>query len=332
MRSGGAVIQRGAAALATLLVALAVLAPLASVLPEHDDEAQYLWTAAYYGRRAARLDLLSQGTDPYVNPGWSPLAYWTMTQPMGARLVYAVTMGVAGLDDVPDYAYWLAKGPPTELDGQMPVRTLVTARLVAAVCGAVGLALLALRWGWVGAGAAALLLMVPHIRSDLPRAWAEGPLLLGLGVAAVAYRTRWFAVACGLALTFKLTALVLWPVVFVKAPLGRSRRRHLLGLAPAALVWTALTPPSWAFGGPVYIIVMVVQRFREQAHHSELFGGPMGQFFPTRYALPFEVGLALVVAWACAALGRAGWGALKGSRQAATVTAGMADPAERMAI
>lgn len=56
------------------------------------------------------------------------------------------------------------------------------------------------------------------MRDDLARAWAEVPVLLGFGQCAATYRTRWFAVARGLAAIFKLTALASPSTPTIKEP------------------------------------------------------------------------------------------------------------------
>jgi len=55
-------------------------------------------------------------------------------------------------------------------------------RLAAAVCAGLGLACIAARLGWAGALGGALFLLLPNVPTDLGYGWAEGPLLLGIGL------------------------------------------------------------------------------------------------------------------------------------------------------
>lgn len=139
-----------------------------------------------------------------------------------------------------------------------------------------------------------MLLVVPHVRSDLPRAWAEAPLLLGLVLCAVTFRTRWFPVFCAVAATFKLTALGVWPLVFLFHRIGKSRVAHTLALLVTVGVWTVLTPPAWFSGGPLFLGAMMLNRAHEHSGQSAMLGGPLGMYVPTRYLLPIE--LAVIVA------------------------------------
>ena len=282
-------------ALAALLLSLVVLTPAARSAGPHVDESQYLWSSHYYVGLLARGDLFSHGTDPFLAPGWNPDSYWALTQPMGTRFVYGAVLALTHapvpaspvVDRGPDL-------PPA--DAPIPIDTILLGRAVAVAISSLAFGLVAYRWRWRGA-AAALFLAIPHVRFDLSHAWAEPPLILGFALAAVTWRTRYFPFVCGLAATFKLTALLLWPLVFLKHPIGRSRFARSLGLLVPTFVWTVITPPSWQFGGPLYLGAMLVNRTREQAYMSAAYGGPAGLFFPSRYALPFEVALAAAALW-----------------------------------
>jgi hypothetical protein len=126
------------------------------------------------------------------------------------------------------------------------------------------------RGGPATAVASVLFLMLPNVREDLSRAWAEGPLLLGFGICAFAYRSRWFGPACGVAATFKLTALGLWPLLLLRRAHGGARFGPTVGLLAALLVWTILTPPAWYGYGPGYLVHMVVDRATETPGHVSL--------------------------------------------------------------
>jgi hypothetical protein len=286
--------SRVIAACAAFVTALAVLLPTASAIAPHVDESQYLWSASYYTRRVMRGDLLSRGEDPYLDPGWSADSYWALTQPMGTRLIYGLAICLTGLP-VPDAPFQIADGGGSPVESPIPPETLRLSRLVAVLLSSAAFALLTLRWRWSGA-AWLLCLAVPHVRADLARAWAEPPLLFGFALAAAAWRTRWFPYVCGVAATFKLTALILWAFVFFRHPIGNGRFSRLTGLLVPAGVWTLLTPPSWQFGGPLYVCAMIVNRAREELYHSSAFGGPLGLFLPSRYLLPLECAALVVLA------------------------------------
>jgi hypothetical protein len=154
----------------------------------------------------------------------------------------------------------------------------------------VGMGLLAWRCGWIGVAAAALVLLIPAVRADLVRAWAEGPLLLGIGLVASALGRRGFGAACAVAATFKLTALIFWPLLLWPRWGGRRRGQFAACLA----LWTLLTPPAWFGGGPLYLVPMLVKRDMAYAAQSALAGSPGyeglgGWFLPTRYLWPFEL-------------------------------------------
>ncbi len=276
------------------LFSFLVLLPGTTQVARHGDESQYVWSAGYFTGKLLSWDWSRSGTDPVGDPGWAPQSYWALTQPMGTRFVYGLAMAVTGQAPPAHPVTTGGNGQTREAD--IAPGALAATRTAAVLCAALAFAVLAGRLGWSGFAAVAILL-VPDAREDLSRAWAEGPLLLGLALAIAACGTRWFAPACGLAATFKLTALGLWPLVFLAHPLGRSRFARLLGLAPAALTWSLLTPPSWHFGGPLYLGAMLANRATEQAYLSEVYGGPLGAFFPNRYALPLEVFGIIGLAW-----------------------------------
>ncbi len=279
-------------ALVSFVAAVCLLWPYAATLPQHDDEAQYGWSAAYYAGKLARLDFHPAGSDRLTDPGWDPLSPWSLTQPMGARFVYGLALRLTGAP-VPSQPRLFVgnQDPPPET--LLSPATLHALRVTGLLCAALGLALFSLRLGWRGLIVTGGLLVAPWARADLARAWAEGPLLLGFGLCAVAYGTRWFAPACGLAATFKLTALGLWPLLLLRDPTGRPRRpAPLRALLPAALAWALLTPPSWFLGGPLYLPFMLVDRVLEHNTQSS-----DGFFFASRYAWPFLLLLALGAAW-----------------------------------
>jgi hypothetical protein len=279
----------GAVAVAGAVSSIVLLSGITS-WPQHPDEAQYIWSAGYYTGLARSANLRPTGSHIDTDPGWSPAAYWALTQPMGARALIGAGMHLTGAA-VPAVPFMFengSRGPETFASPE----TLRVARLGCTLAAVAGFMVLALRWRALGL-VPLLLLVAPHARTDLTGAWAEGPLFLGLSLCAAAWRTRFFPYACALAATFKLTALAVWPVACVLHPLGRSRIARTLGLLRVAAVWSALTPPSWFFGGPIYLILMLSNRATEYSGQAALYGGEMGVFAPSRYFLPLELAVAL---------------------------------------
>ncbi|MCL5110126.1 MAG: hypothetical protein M1401_14945 [Chloroflexi bacterium] len=291
------------AALAFAL-ALASLVPPALTLPQHLDEVQYTYISAYYGGKISRLDFRPTiGEDQYLDPGWAPLAWWSLTQPMGPRFIYAAVLGVTRAPP-PALPFILDDFLSTDPAVTLTDYTRTVMRFTAIFFAALGCALLAFRFRWAGLLAIALFLLVPQARDDLARGWAEGPLLFAFGLAAVTYGTRWFAPVCGLALAMKLTALPLLLLAFHNG-FGESRFRHVAGFLVAWLVWTALMPPAWFSAGPLYLVMMIQARFIEfgrqsSALNAEVWGSVFGHYLPSRYLWPAELALALTVAWLAA--------------------------------
>jgi hypothetical protein len=289
--------RRATPALLTLAVSLAVLIP-AAIQPraQHSDEAEYVWAATYYGHRVADFDF-SRGDGSFDDPGWSPNVYWTSASTFGTYYIYAIALGLTGQPG-PRMPHSFTDPRPPGPETQVPSRSLEIARLAAALCAALGLALITRRLGWQGLVATTLFLAAPNVRGDLTRAWAEGPLLLGFGLCASAFGTRWFGVACGVATTFKLTALGLWPLILWRRTNGGLSRVKAALLA--AVTWTLLVPPSWWALGPLYFVQAI--RFRasqfEGQSGSNLADVHDGVFLPSRYLLQIELLAALALAFA----------------------------------
>ena len=289
-RQTSAIVRRVIPVVVSFCLALAVLVPAIAVVPVHNDERQYVWTAHYFTSKLLHLDLRTKGTNSYTDPGWAPVDFWPLTQPMGTRFVYGLTMAIFHVP-APALPYSYGDRALQGADTQIPAETLPIVRLASVLCAAVGCALFTIRLGWRGVALTVITLLAPGVRDNVSRALAEGPLLLGFGLCALTYGTRWFAPMCGVAATFKLTALGLWPLTLVRRANGGHHGP--LGLPIAALAWTALTPPSWFLLGPFYLLPMLADRIKEYSSLSEQYPGPFGLFFPDRYYLPFVVLLAL---------------------------------------
>jgi len=294
MNVGGlSFVRKGSLPFVAFALTFIVLVPSAMSLPQHGDERCWVWKAGYYVGKLAKMDFSKYGSDEYSDPGLTPNSYWAVEQPMGSHLLYGVIMKMARTEPpARPYSYDDAtmQGPETAV----PSSTLRLTRLVAVFCAALGLALITFRLGWRGLLGIGLFLAVPHVRGDLARAWAEGPLMLGFGLCAASWGSRWFAPACGLAAAFKLTALPLWPLAFWHG-LGRSRLAHFLAVLAAAAVWSVLTPPSLFVGGLPLLIIQLLHRALAYASQSAQLDGPAGLFLPTRYLWPFELLFILAV-------------------------------------
>lgn len=280
------------AAVVTLTLALLLLIPGISDIPQDRDEARFIWTGAYYAGRLARFDFSQSGPDLLGNPGWSPASAWAQTQPMGTRFLFGAALGIsktAAPASPPSLTDDRAEGP----ESTVSLAALRVARLAAASLGAIGLSLFAWRLGWPAMVAALGLLTVPNARETLARAWAEGPLLFALGLGALAWGSRWFPIVVGIATSFKLTALGLWPLALW--PRASGGMRPLLAILVVALTWTALTPPAWFYIGPAYLIVMLLAHLSELSAHATATGSLVA-YLTTRQIWPLELGCLLGIA------------------------------------
>ena len=227
--------------------------------------------------------------------------YWTSASNAGTFYVYAAALGLTGQPG-PRLPFSFTDPRLQGAETQVPSRSLAVVRLAAALCAALGLALISRRLGWKGFVATALLLLAPNVPGDLTRAWAEGPLLLGFGLCATAFGTRWFGVLCGAATTFKLTALGLWPLILWRGANGKLS--GFKGILFAALTWTLLMPASWRAGGPLYLVDALTFRASqfEGQSRANLPDVHAGIFLPSRYLLQIEVLAALALAFALSSL------------------------------
>lgn len=283
--------RNGLAAGVAAAICLCSVAPfvlLASVNPDAD---QYAWSAGYYGKKLLAGDFEERGSDPFVDPGWDPGSYWGRS--MGTRAVYAVALATpwAHAPTLPySYVEPTLQGPDTRLDRT----SRLVLRTVALTCAVLGAGLLALRFGWIGVAAIALVLVLPGNAEGFARAWAEAPLLLAFGLVAAAYGSRWFPLVLGIASTAKLTAVGLWPLALVRSAHGW--RPRVLALVATVATWVLLTPPSWYRQGPGLLVTLATARVAEYDAGQSSSGG---LFLPARYFWPFELALALLLAaWA----------------------------------
>ncbi|MBP8997115.1 MAG: hypothetical protein KBG10_02380 [Anaerolineaceae bacterium] len=287
-------VSKNILAIFIFIFSLIALVPNISRLEQHGDEKMYVWRAYYYGQRIANLDF-SGGTDSYLDPGFSPFSFWSWDQPFGCNIVYALAMAVTS-SPPPSLPYSYddvtLQGPETEI----PVGTLYVTRFAAVLCAAFGLALISLQFGWKSFIPIILLLAFPSTRDSFSRAWAEGPLMLGFGLCAIAYRSKWFPVTLGIASAFKFTAFGLWPLMFINNSCGKEFRwRRLLSISVAMITVIFLTPTAWFNGGPVYIMFMIFQRIHTWYSQSKSIPTNNFIFFPERYAWPFELIVFLLI-------------------------------------
>jgi hypothetical protein len=282
-------------AVVVFLFTILRLYPYTKTMDQHGDERMYVWKAAYYFDRIVRLDFSTLEKDDYYDPGFSPTSFWAVEQPYGSHFLYALTMAISEkpAPAMPwGWAFASMQGPQTLI----PAETLPFVRGTAIFTAALGLALITWRFGRAGALAAILLLMIPHVPQNLSLAWAEGPLLLGFGLCAISYRTRWFPVACGAAAAFKLTALGLWPLMFIRGANGKEFPWiRSLSIFTASLVWSILTPYSFSVGGPPFLVAQLYYRIGSFFGQSGAYTGSVNLFLPKRYLWPIELaGLLLV--------------------------------------
>lgn len=290
--------------------------PAALTLTEHGDESLYAWGGHYYLARIHHLDF-ARGTGSYQDPGWDPNTVWALTGPTMTRVYYGVAEWITRIP-IPSVAYvWTGDAlhgldDPAQLGLDMHLKqlSLLTLRLAAIMAAAIGFGIFTYRLGFLGLVATLVMLAIPGVTTDLARAWAEGPLFLALGLCSLAFGTRWFGSACGLAVTFKLTAIGLWPLLLLPRASGPYRGWRWLGIATALTTFSVLTPPSWYSGGPLYLLPMALFRTNWYRSFSAMIkdmpgyvppspevANQFGFFIPTRYLLPFEWIAALVVAY-----------------------------------
>ena len=282
-------------ALIVFTFAFLLLFPNIKALDQHGDEKMYIWKAAYYSERLIKTDF-SKGTDPYLDPGFDPKSFWAWEQPFGSHWIYAFAMGISNTQP-PELPYSYTDFKLQGSETNIPPNTLFSARLAAIICAATGLALLTLRFGWAGFISSIALLAIPFTGENLSRAWAEGPLMLGFGLCAISYKTRWFPITLGVAAAFKLTALALFPLLAITGSCGKEFhwRRYISTLVPPFVV-SLLTPVSWFFGGPLYLLIIFSLRIDTWLLQSKTMPTFGGIFFPDRYLWPFVLLALLLIA------------------------------------
>jgi|WetSurMetagenome_2_1015567.scaffolds.fasta_scaffold164913_1 hypothetical protein len=277
------------------LISLIALIPIALTQPQHGDEAMYIWKAAYYTNRISHLEFASQGSDDYTDPGFSPLSFWAMEQPFGSHIIYAIAMKLSNTS-APSVPYKYLDPAFQKPENLIPASTLPVVRIVAVLCVSIGLGLIVYRFGWSALGACLLFIAIPHVRFDLSRAYAEGPLLLGFGLCAVLAGTRFYGSALGLTASFKLTGILLWPIAGY-ASRKLSRPKQIRGALACLLTWSITNPLSWFAGGPLYLFVLLFFRiaslfWQSKNLHTDIIAG---WFFPSRYWWPFELAFLLLI-------------------------------------
>jgi hypothetical protein len=282
-------------ALVVFLVVWVVLLPSVLDEPQFLDENFYVWSGSYYLGRLAQMSVSpTPGTDTYRDPGFDPDNWWSRCAPFPFRLFYGLTTLAAGAEPPAEPAVYPVD--PKQTGAIIPPRTLLAARLGASLCAALGLAALALRFGWSGVAAATLMLAMPLSCRDLSRAMAEGPLVGALGLCVLAFGSRWLPIAAALAVGAKLSALPLWVLPLWPRALGVSRWRAVWPAMLAPALWTAIHPASWFAGGPLYLVPMLALRAAEQAKHSATLAGG-GLYLPSWYLVPVKYAVVVALAY-----------------------------------
>ncbi len=281
-------------ALTAFLISLAVLLPGAlGPWRPFVDEAFTLWSAWYHGNRLAHLDF-SPGSDAFTDHGWSPESWWNVTAPFGYRLLYLPAVALTGHPPAAPCNHWHPCPDPS-----VPPDTVKFARLTAVLLSSIGLALTALRLGWLGLIPAVLMLCAfPTNQTDLALAWAEPPLLAALGLCVVAFGTPYLAVAVALAATCKLTALPLLALCLWPRAVGLPRYSHLTALPLCLALWTLLNPTAWFAAGPLYLVQLLTYRSAEQVVLGQAFQmhNIGGVFVASRHFVPLQLALGVVLA------------------------------------
>jgi hypothetical protein len=260
---------------------------------QHPDEDVYVWASGYLMHQLATLDtsFAADAQDPYARPHWDPNSQWALGMGTSTRLIYGFALNATPRTSAPSRPYsWTLPSYQKRAETAATLGTLRLLRVLAVLCAALGIALIARRFGWAAVAGAVVILAVPGGIATFSRAWAEGPLLLGFGLCAAAYGTRWFSPALGLGVTFKLTALGLWPLILLRR--GRVTRLWK-GLIAMMAVFVLLTPPSWTMGGPLYLLTLINFRQSSWVHQSS-----EAVFLPSRYFWPFELAAILLGSWA----------------------------------
>lgn len=265
-----------------------------STTDQHGDEKMYVWKSGYYANRILSWNF-SSGTHEYLDPGFNPLTFWAWEQPFGSHFIYAITMGVTS-SPYPEVPYSYVDPNYQSTETMIPQKTLLTTRSAASVCAAIGMSLITMRFGLEAILPVVVLVLIPSTRDSFSRAWAEGPLMLGFGLCAITFRSRWFPIALGIATSFKLTSLSLWPLLLVSGSCGKEFQwRRSISIIASLLVFSSMTPISWFYLGPLYIVVLILYRFFSWHQQSLTIPTFNGIFFPPRYAWPFELlGLLLI--------------------------------------
>ncbi len=275
--------NRAVVAIWFVLVSISFLIPAGSRAPLFVDENLYAWSGYYFASKLVHVDFQMTGVSDRLDPGWDPQNWWSLSAPLGFRLGYGAVMMLLRLEP-PAEPYDLSQPSMPQPAAQIPPATLYTLRVLAAIASSLGLAVLAYRFGIVGAIGALLVLVVGGL--DLTQIMAEPFLVLSLGLSVLTFGSLLFPIAVAMAVSCKLTALVLVPLMLWPKTLGVRPGVHLVALPIAALGWTLMNPPSWFAGGPLYLFPMVLQRQVEQVEHTAVFA-QSGLYLPARYLVPF---------------------------------------------
>ena len=105
-----------------------------------------MWAGGYLIHQIATADTSSHSNGRYDDPHWDPFTPWTLGMGTGTRLVYGLGLLLTPSTHAPAYP-WAINAPNIEETLATP-HTIRVLRLLAVLCGAIGIGLIALRFGW----------------------------------------------------------------------------------------------------------------------------------------------------------------------------------------
>jgi hypothetical protein len=106
-----------------------------------------------------------------TDPGWSPARWWSLTQPMGTRLLYSAVLGISSAE-APRTPHFLHDPRLNTPESLLAPGTVLLCRFAGLVATAAGLALIAWRIGPRALIAMLAFLAIPHVHANFAYAWA----------------------------------------------------------------------------------------------------------------------------------------------------------------